>query len=102
MQTQHYPYSLLKKDLRALVSKHIDLQNYQAFIFGSRATNRGNDRSDIDIGIEGKAPLSISKLASIREDLANLPTLYSFDVVDFATVSDSFKKTAKSAIDPLN
>jgi predicted nucleotidyltransferase len=102
MQTQHYPYPLLKQDLRDLVGRHIDLHNYRAFIFGSRATSRGNDRSDIDIGIEGATPLSISKLANIREDLENLPTLYSFDVVDFATVSDSFKKTAKSTIDPLN
>ena len=102
MQTQHYPYSQLKADLRGLVAKHIDLRNYQAFIFGSRATDRGNDRSDIDIGIEGKSPLSISKLSDIREDLDHLPTLYSFDVVDFATVSDNFKKTAKLSIDPLN
>lgn len=102
MQTQHYPYSQLKSELKELVGRHIDLQNYRAFIFGSRVTDYGDDRSDIDIGIEGKVPLSITKLAGIREDLENLPTLYSFDLVDFATVSDSFKKTAKISIDPLN
>ncbi|MFH2085343.1 MAG: nucleotidyltransferase domain-containing protein [bacterium] len=102
MQTQGYPYSQLKAELRQVVGKHIDLQNYQAFIFGSRTNDQGDDRSDIDIGIEGQSPLSVTKLANLREDLDNLPTLYSFDVVDFSTVSDSFKKTAKLAIDPLN
>jgi len=102
MQTQHYPYTQLKSTLRQVVGKHIDLHNYQAFIFGSRATNKGNDRSDIDIGIEGHSPVSTVKLANIREDLENLPTLYTFDVVDFSTVSDNFKKNAKLAIDPLN
>ena len=102
MQTQNYPYDQLKSEIKQLVGKHLDLRHHRAFIFGSRATNLGNDRSDIDIGIEGQTPISITKLASIREDLERLPTLYSFDVVDFSTVSDSFKKTAKLAIDPLN
>ncbi|MFH1244095.1 MAG: nucleotidyltransferase domain-containing protein [bacterium] len=102
MQTQHYPYSKLKSELRDLMGKHLDLHHYRTFIFGSRTTDQGSDRSDIDIGIEGQAPLSVTKLANIREDLENFPTLYSFDVVDFATVSDQFKKTAKLRIDPLN
>lgn len=102
MQTQNYPYNQLKDELRQVVGRHINLQDYRAFIFGSRATNKGSDRSDIDIGIEGHIPLSITQLSSIREDLENLPILYSFDVVDFSTVSDSFKKTAKLAVDPLN
>ncbi len=102
MQTKHFPYTKLKSELRALIAQHIDLNSYDAFIFGSRATDLGDDRSDIDIGIEGNLPISISKLAGIRQDLKNLPTLYSFDVVDFASVSENFKKTAKLSIDPLN
>lgn len=98
MQTVHYPYTKLKTDLYTIASKHLDLSKYKLFIFGSRATDTGDDHSDIDIGIEGTQSVPLATLSSFHEDLENLPTLYTFDLVDFSTVTDSFKKTAKLKI----
>jgi predicted nucleotidyltransferase len=67
---------------------------YHAFIFGSRAQNTNRKYSDLDLGILGKASVSISKIAHIKNDLeeSNLP--YRVDLIDFTTVTDKFKNSA--------
>lgn len=102
MQLQNYPLPKLKSDLLSIASKHLDLNEHQLFIFGSRATNLGDDRSDIDIGILGKNKLSPNTLYSIKEEIDDLPTLYSFDLIDFASVSPSFSQVALKNIIKLN
>lgn len=102
MQPQHYPFTQLKLDLLKIATKHVDINEYKFFIFGSRVTNNGDDRSDIDIGVLGKKQLQPSVLFSIKEEIDNLPTLYTFDLVDFSTVSDSFRKVALKNIFNIN
>ncbi|PIV07032.1 nucleotidyltransferase domain-containing protein [Candidatus Shapirobacteria bacterium CG03_land_8_20_14_0_80_35_14] len=102
MYPKHYPFTKLKSDLLKITAKHVNLNKYKFFIFGSRVTETGDDRSDIDIGILGKKQLSSSILYSIKEEIDNLPTLYSFDLVDFSTVSDSFRQVATKNVYNLN
>ena len=102
MQPQHYPFSQIKSDILKIATKHVDINEYKLFIFGSRVTNNGDDCSDIDIGILGKKQLQPSILYSIKEEIDNLPTLYSFDLVDFSTISDSFRKIALKKIYNIN
>lgn len=94
MDTQHYPLNELKRDIPAIASKYFDTKSTKLFIFGSRATNKGDDRSDIDLGIESKNLIPQESVYKFKEELENLPTLYTFDVVDFSQVSDSFAKIA--------
>jgi len=42
---------------REIVLKHIDVQNYNVFLFGSRAVGNVSKFSDIDIGVMGTKPL---------------------------------------------
>ena len=89
-------------ETKLLLSKHLDLNHYHAFIFGSRATHTNRPYSDIDIGIEGNQPLppeTRSKILTAFED-SNLP--FFVDVVDFSTVTDQFKQIAKKHIITLN
>ena len=102
MQLQNYPFPQLKADLLSIANKHIDVTKYQLFIFGSRATNTGNDHSDIDIGILGEKPLSSNTMYSIKDEIENLPTLYSFDLVDFSTVTPTFRQIALKNIIKIN
>lgn len=102
MQPQHYPISNLKSDLLKIATKYVDINEYKFFIFGSRVTNNGDDYSDIDVGVLGKKQIQPSILYSIKQDIDNLPTLYSFDLVDFSTVSDSFRKVALKNIYNIN
>jgi nucleotidyltransferase substrate binding protein (TIGR01987 family) len=79
----------IEKILKRLLPK-----DYGAVLFGSRAKGRAYAGSDWDIGLIGPAPLSGSVVENIREELDELPTLHTFDVVDFADVPDDFKLTA--------
>jgi len=49
MRLEHYPIEKLKKEILEIIGKHLDLNKYKIFFFGSRVTGKGNDRSDIDI-----------------------------------------------------
>jgi predicted nucleotidyltransferase len=55
-------------------------------------------RSDIDIGIEGPGPVPREAMALIEEELEEAPTLYTIEVVDFARVSENFRRVANRRI----
>jgi len=101
MNLQHYPPEKLKADLLAIVGRRLDLAKYRLFYFGSRVTNKGDDHSDIDVGVEGPAPVPAAILDGIKEDLVNLPVVYKIDLVDFASVSEDFKKVALASIEVI-
>ncbi len=102
MQLQHHPINTLKQDILQIAGRHLDTRIYKMFFFGSRVTDLKNDRSDIDVGINGPKPLSFSTLASIEADLVNLPILYKIEVVDFNRVSKKFQEVALQKIEPIN
>lgn len=94
MRLEHYPIEKLKKETREIVGKHLDLAKYRVFFFGSRVTEKGTDRSDIDVGIDGPEPVPFEALMDIQEELEKLPVLYKIDVVDFRSVVSKFKEVA--------
>jgi predicted nucleotidyltransferase len=78
-----------------IVRRHVPDPAYRIFLFGSRADGSAHERSDIDIGIEGPRPVPATALALIQEELEEAPTLYTIDVVDFARVSEEFRRVAR-------
>lgn len=70
-------------------------------LFGSRSRGTARPGSDWDIGIFGPGPLRGAILERIREELDDLPTLHSFDVVDLATVPEPFREMALRTGTPL-
>lgn len=99
MRLEHESVEKIKQDIKDIVSRHLDLSHYKLFFFGSRVQDRGDDRSDIDIGIEGPKPLDPVAKAEIEEAIENLPYLYKIELVDFKTVSDDFYRIAKRTIE---
>ena len=81
-----------------VVRRHIRDPAYRVFLFGSRAAGSAHERSDIDIGIDGPAPVPRRILAAIQDELEEAPTLYTIEVVDFACVSDSFRRVARERV----
>ena len=102
MRLEHYPIDKLKNELLEIIGKHLDLSKYKVFFFGSRVTDKGDDRSDIDIGIEGPEPIPGSTLSLIMEEVENIRTLYTIEIVDFKKVSDNFYNVAKQNIEMIN
>ena len=101
MRIEHYSEAKLKKELTDIIGQRLDLSKYKVFFFGSRVTGRGNDRSDIDVGIDGPAAIPWQIMSEIREKLYNLPTLYKIDVVDFYDASPKFREVAIENIEFL-
>jgi predicted nucleotidyltransferase len=58
-----------------VIRRHLPDPAYRIFLFGSRASGSAVERSDIDIGIEGPAPLPHAALAAIQDELEEAPTL---------------------------
>lgn len=89
----------IKKDILRILGKYLDFKQYKVFIFGSRVTGKGTKRSDIDIGIDGPTAVPGQTIAKIKDDLEQLPTLYTIEVVDFKNAAPDFKKVALQDIE---
>lgn len=94
MRLEHYPPKKLKREIVAIVSRHLDLKHYRVFLFGSRVSGKATERSDVDVGIEGPEPIPPATMTMIKEEVAAIPTLYKIDIVDFANVPPGFRKIA--------
>lgn len=102
MRLEHYPPQKIKEQILEIVGKYLNLSKYKVFFFGSRVSGGGDERSDIDIGIEGASPLPAGALSDIQEELDNLPVLYKIDIVDFHGVSDKFRAVALEKIEEIS
>lgn len=92
----------LKKELLKIISKYLPLTKYKVFFFGSRIKGDNFPRSDIDLGILGPEKIPGEIKLTLEEEMENLPTLYTFDLVDFGSASGKFKKEALKHTEPLN
>jgi len=101
MRIEHYPLEKLKKEILGIIGKYLDLKKYKIFFFGSRVEGKGNERSDIDVGIEGFDPVPDKAWIEIKEEIENLPILYKIEIVDFHRVAPIFKTVAFQYIEPI-
>lgn len=70
------------------------LQGHKVFLYGSRAQGTARLRSDFDIGIWGKEPLSLEAFYKLEDMMEDLPTLYKIDLVDLSRTSAKFQEQA--------
>ncbi|OGY72234.1 MAG: hypothetical protein A3H61_04460 [Candidatus Jacksonbacteria bacterium RIFCSPLOWO2_02_FULL_44_20] len=101
MRLEHESIDQLKKDILAIIGRHLDLKEYRVFFFGSRVTGSGDDRSDIDIGVEGTRAVPLRAWSDIVDAFEEYPCLYTLDAVDFKRTSDKFKQVALEYIESL-
>ena len=95
MRLEHESEKEIKDKVLKIISEKLDLDQYEVFLFGSRITGEGDERSDIDIAIEGDDKIPIDILGDIKEEVEKLPTLYTIDVVDLNRTSKHFREVAK-------
>ena len=55
----------------------------QVILFGSRAKGTALERSDIDIAVSG-----VVQFSALQEEIGNLPTLFSVDIVNLDTCTN--------------
>ena len=102
MRLEHEPIEQFTKDILAIIGRHVDLNEYRVFFFGSRVTGRGDERSDIDIGIEGKYAVPSRAWSEIVDAFEEYPCLYTLDAVDFKRTSEKFRNVALQKIELIN
>lgn len=83
----------IKKLLSALPPK-----GYSVYAFGSRVKSQARPYSDLDLLIEGPAPLPKSELYLLEEAFAESDLPFRVDISDSARVSDSFKNCIQSEL----
>lgn len=99
MRLEHYSAEKLKKEIIEIISRYLNLNEYKVFFFGSRVIGRGTERSDIDVGIEGPAPIPLKIKFEIEDEIENIPTLYKIEIVDFKSVPADFYEVARQNIE---
>ena len=77
-----------------LEKKGRELDDYAIILFGSRAAGDPRERSDFDIGIVGKEPVSAELFFELETLLDRIPTLYTIDLVDLNRVPRRFCEEA--------
>lgn len=77
---------------RDVIRRHLPGSSWQILVFGSQATGKAYDTSDVDLAIFGPQAVSRETLSRIREEINALPTLRPIDLVDLNDVDESFQK----------
>lgn len=73
-----------------ILQRHVP--QFDVWVFGSRAKRTAKKYSDLDLAILSKQPLSLSISAALADDFSESNLPWKVDLVDWATLSDSFRK----------
>jgi predicted nucleotidyltransferase len=84
--------------VEAIVHRVIGDPSFCVRLFGSWASGNPRPHSDIDIAIDGPRPVNPAEMADIRDACERLPTLFTIDLVDLATVSAAFRQAVREQI----
>lgn len=76
-------------EVRAILARHLP-PGARAWAFGSRAGGQPKPWSDLDLALQGPAPLPLSLLAELAEAFDESALPWKVDLVDRATVSEAF------------
>ena len=83
---------------KKIILSHIDCDEINVFLFGSRVMDDSRRGSDIDIGFLGNEAINHRIFRKIADDLEESVVPYHFDLVDFSRVDKSFKIVALQKI----
>jgi predicted nucleotidyltransferase len=79
------------REVAAIVRRVTGDPTYRVFLFGSWAEGNARERSDVDVAVQGPAPLDPALMQDVREACERLPTLYTIDLVDLRTLPDGVR-----------
>jgi len=102
MRLEHYSQKKLEKEILEIIGRYLNLKKYKVFFFGSRVSGKGDERSDIDIGIEGPKKISDSVIWKIKDDIDKLEILYKIDIINFTNADKNFLEVASQRKEYIN
>ena len=75
--------------VREILRRHVPTRKVVAF--GSRVTGRAKPFSDLDLAIMGEDAVPSATLAALADDFDESALPFKVDLVDWATIVDSFR-----------
>ena len=78
----------------ALLQRHVP--HCDVWAFGSRAQQRAQPYSDLDLAIAADGELSLSTLAALAADFEDSALPFKVDVLDWSALSPAFRKTVQA------
>jgi len=92
----------IRKEIKSICQKiGTELTGYQIVLFGSRAADTAQERSDYDVGVLGQQSLPLRVFYEIQDLLDGIETLYSIDWVDLNETTEQFRHEAMKTIEVL-
>lgn len=85
MQLTPHEFQLVQQ----VLDRH--LPGKSVMVFGSRAQNQGKKYSDLDLVVMGNESLSLSVHANLAEDFDESDLVFKVDIVDWASLSETFR-----------
>ena len=76
-------------DATNIIAKY--LPDARIFLFGSRAKGDARETSDFDIAVDAGSKISLGVIARIKDEIDELRTLKSIDIIDLNRVNPEFK-----------
>lgn len=74
----------------------------KAWVFGSRATGRARQYSDLDVAIDAGRPMTLDEFAILAEAFSDSDLPYRVDIVDWHAVDAGFRALIAAERVPLN
>lgn len=90
----------IKKEAVKIVRKYLP-REYKIFLFGSWAKGDALETSDLDIGILGEKEVPWELMHKILEDIEEIPTLRSIDIVDLKSTGENYTNKILEYAKPL-
>ena len=83
----------LLAEVRRLIQDGLHGRDADVYLYGSWAQGTPRQSSDVDIGVDSKAPLPSGLLARLREQLEESHVPYRVEIIDLSAVDPRFRKT---------
>ena len=85
------------EELRRIVVRYVDTDEWRPVIFGSRANGTARKFSDIDIGFIGTKPLPFSVKSRLWNALDDSDIPYVVDIVDLSVATAEFRRIVEQS-----
>ena len=86
--------------VQGILQRHLP-DGVRVWVFGSRARGAARTWSDLDLALEGSAPLDEDTLLALRDALEESELSLRVDVVDLGRISERFRRIVESERTPL-
>ena len=85
--------------VRSILARHVP--ECQVLAFGSRVAGTAKKHSDLDLAVMTRAPLTVRRMARLREAFSESRLPFKVDVVDWSEASKSFRAVIRGRCEAI-